>query len=54
MDILVKIAITAPDGVVHEHVIAAFEKGPTIACKLRLAVNVLGVSYRGNLYRTLH
>jgi hypothetical protein len=27
MDISVKIAITAPDGVVHEHEIAAFEKG---------------------------
>jgi hypothetical protein len=38
---------------VHSRV-AAFDKGPAIACKLRLAVNVLGASYIGNLYRTLH
>ena len=38
MDISVKIAITAPDGVVHVHEIAAFEKGFESAAKIGLSI----------------
>jgi len=38
MDISVKIAITAPDGVVHEHEIAAFEKGCESAAEIGLSI----------------
>ena len=38
MDISVKIAITAPDGVVHEHEIAAFEKGFESAAEIGLSI----------------
>jgi len=38
MDISVKIAITAPDGVVHEHEIAAFEKGCENAAEIGLSI----------------
>ena len=38
MDILVKIAITAPDGVVHEHQIATFEKGCESAAEIGLSI----------------
>ena len=38
MDISVKIAITDPDGVVHEHEIAAFEKGYESAAEIGLSI----------------
>lgn len=38
MDISVKIAITAPDGVVHEHEIAAFEKRFESAAEIGLSI----------------
>jgi hypothetical protein len=38
MDISVKIAITAPDGVVHEHEIASFEKGFENAAEIGLSI----------------
>jgi len=38
MDISVKIAITAPNGVVHEHEIAAFEKGFESAAEIGLSI----------------
>jgi hypothetical protein len=38
MDISVKIAITAPDGVMHEHEIAAFEKGCDSAAEIGLSI----------------
>lgn len=38
MDISVKIAITDPDGVVHEHEIAAFEKGSESTAEIGLSI----------------
>ena len=38
MNILVKIEITGPDGKVHEHDIAAFEKGCECAAEIGLSI----------------
>mgnify|MGYP003640955354 FL=1 len=38
MDVSVKIAITAPDGMVHEHEIAVFEKGCESAAEVGLSI----------------
>ena len=38
MDISVKIAITDPNGVVHEHEVAAFEKGYEFAAEIGLSI----------------
>ena len=38
MDISVKIAITDPNGVVHEHEIAVFEKGYESAAEIGLSI----------------